>query len=135
MDCVVTARRRPRASRQNGEPTDLTRRTDQIKYLLRASAEKTSAAVHPSSGHIPGPDLSDQSTVFPKSPTFIYHQPDGQAIEPPLGASNSSPAILDGQQDVEDEDESSSVYATEAVCFRPFLFLLYHFYHGSGRQR
>ncbi|KAH8691680.1 fungal-specific transcription factor domain-containing protein [Talaromyces proteolyticus] len=112
VDCVVTTRRRPRtAGRPNRESTDLTRRIDQIENLLHASAEKdstTPAAVQPNSD--PPKYLSEQS-VISKSPTFIYHHPDGQAIEP-LVVSNSSPAVLDGQ-DI--EDESSSVYAAEAL--------------------
>lgn len=113
----MSARRRPRtAGRQDYESVDLSRRVDQIENLLRASAEKgsTPPAIH----HSPGPN-SGQS-VISKSPTFIYHQPDGQAVEP-LVRSNLSPAVLDGQ-DV--EGEGSSVYAAEAVCLYPELMSL-----------
>lgn len=113
MECIVTARRRPRpAARQNSESTDLSRRVHKIGDLLQAPAEgksTTPAVIQTTPGPIPSPNPSNHPAIS-KSPTFIYH-PDGQAVET-LGSSNLSPTVLD---EPNIEDEGSSVYTAEAV--------------------
>lgn len=124
VECIITARRRPRtAARQNSEPTDLPSRVDKNGNLLVQASVKgkptTPAVIQTTPGPNPSPNPSNHPTI-PKSPTFIYHNPDGQVAEPP-GGSNISPVVLDEQNL---EDEGSSVYTAEAVCSYSYLTIL-----------
>lgn len=122
MECIVTVRRRPRpAARQNSEPTDLSGSAHKVGDLLQAPAEGTSTTptvnqVTP--GPKPSPNPSNQPTIT-KSPTFIYHHPDGQVVQP-LADSIISPVAHD-EQNI--EDEGSSVYTAEAVCSSSYHYL------------
>lgn len=123
VECIVTARRRPRAAaRQNSEPTDVPPHVNKIGNLLQAPVEgesTTPAVIQTTPGPEPSPNPSNHPTI-PKSPTFIYHHPDGQVAEPPRG-SNISPVVLDEQNL---EDEGSSVYTAEAVCSYSHITIL-----------
>lgn len=123
MECVVTARRRPRpVARQNNEPADLSRSTHKIEDLLQAPAEgNTTPAVNQiTPGPNPSPNPSANHPSITKSPTFIYHHPDGQVVQP-LADVHPSPAVHD-EQNI--EDEGSSVYTAEAVCSYNYLTIV-----------
>lgn len=122
MECIVTARRRPRAAaRQISEPRDLSQQVHKIGNLLQAPTEgrRTPAVIQTTPGPIPSPNPSNHPNIS-KSPTFIYHQAIGQPVEP-LGGTNFSPVVLDEQSI---EDEGSSVYTAEAVCSYDYIILL-----------
>lgn len=122
VECVVTARRRPRpTARQNSEPADLSDSTHKVEDSLQAPAE---ANTTPTVNQItPGPNPSPKPSNHPtitKSPTFIYHHLDGQVAQP-LADIHPSPAVHDEQKI---EDEGSSVCTAEAVCSYNYITIV-----------